>query len=80
MNNDIPPIVLELAKKANGNPIAWKLPEPGTTDPVVIVFEDGRKLKFAPEPKPGPFSYIEEAVEEVEQERKSRSKTKSKNK
>ena len=37
-----PPVVLALAAKAKGNPIAWREIPTGW----VIVFEDGRKLTF----------------------------------
>ena len=42
MSDAVPAIVLELAKKASGTPLAWKV----TDSTVVIVFEDGRKLTF----------------------------------
>lgn len=42
MADKTPAIVLELAKKANGNPISWAV----KPHEVVIVFEDGRKLTF----------------------------------
>lgn len=38
----IPAVVLELAKKANGTPLAWYIGETFVT----IVFEDGRKLTY----------------------------------
>ena len=40
--DEIPTIVLELASRAKGTPIAWKEYPDGWT----IVFEDGRKLQF----------------------------------
>ena len=43
----IPARVQALAEKAGGNPIAWNGKADGS---IVIVFEDGRKLTFEPEP------------------------------
>lgn len=39
---NIPAVVLELAKTVEGNLISWRI----NPDNVVIVFEDGRKLVF----------------------------------
>ena len=42
MAEKAPAVVLELAKKAGGTPIAWNV----KPHEIVIVFEDGRKLTF----------------------------------
>ena len=53
MTPQIPALVLELARRVNLTPIAWKF----TPDEIVIVFEEGPKLRFerpTPQNKPAP--------------------------
>lgn len=45
MSAHIPAVVMALAVKVSGNPIAWTI----YPDRVVIVMEDGRKLAFEKE-------------------------------
>ncbi len=46
-SQDIPPIVQEIAAHLMAVPISWHLPtEEDREAPVVIVFEDGRKMSF----------------------------------